>query len=181
MSRKLILVGMSVALVAVFAWAQERTGGQMDTHGQHMLGSAGWAKSTDLVGKECRDAQGNKIGDVKNLVIDMSNGHCLFAIIPGSYVDKKDQEIAVPLTALKLSNDAKYLTCNVDKNQLASAPAFNEKNWPNMTDPNFVNKVYTHFNVTYPMGMEPARQAGSIEREQPSREPMRNSEQPNNR
>ncbi len=161
MSRKLMLVGMSVALAGMFAWAQDQSTGMRRT-GQ----SYGWAKSTDLVGKECKDAQGNKIGDVKNLVIDLGTGHCLFAILPGKYVDKKDEEIAVPLTALKLSSDAKYLTCNFDKNQLASAPAFNEKDWPNMTDPSFVSRVYGHFNVPTPM-MEQTRQAGSIEREMP--------------
>ncbi len=171
----LILAGVAVVLVTVFAFAQqqqptrtEQPGMQAQPmHGQmsHMGQGGQWAKSTDLVGKEVKDGQNNKIGDLKTLVIDMNNGHVLFAILPGSYVDKRDQDIAIPFTALKLSTDAKYLTLNATKDQLAGAPAFNEKNWPNMTDPNFIRQVYAHFNVPNPM-MEPARQAGAIEREQ---------------
>jgi hypothetical protein len=68
----------------------------------------------------------------------------------GDYVDKRDQDLAIPITALRFSEGEKYLVLNTTKDQLARAPAFNEKNWPNMTDRGFIDKVYAYFNVPSP-------------------------------
>ncbi len=121
--------------------------------GQMMEGQMGpgaWAKATDLVGKNVRDMNDNKLGDLKNLVLDFNTGCALFGILPGDSVDKRDQDIAIPTTALKWNENQKYLVLNITKDQLAQAPAFNEKNWPNMTDRSFIDKVYAHFNVPSP-------------------------------
>lgn len=136
--------------------AQGQVRGQAGTEGrtgQMAEGRAApgaWAKATDLVGKNVRDLNDNKLGDLKNLVLDFNNGQALFAILPGDYVDKRDQDIAIPITALKFNEDQKYLVLNTTKEQLAQAPAFNERNWPNMTDRSFIDKVYAHFNVPSP-------------------------------
>jgi sporulation protein YlmC with PRC-barrel domain len=146
--------GMKGQMHGQGAVAQGQMRGRTGTEGRmgQMMGSAPgtWAKATDLVGKNVRDLNENKLGDCQNLVMDFTNGHCLFAILPGDYVNKRDQDIAIPITALRFTEGQNYLVLNTTKEQLAQAPAFNERNWPNMTDRSFIDKVYAHFNVPSP-------------------------------
>jgi sporulation protein YlmC with PRC-barrel domain len=124
-----------------------------ETHGKMAEGPTNWgtwAKATDLLRKEVVDTNGNKLGDLTNLVLDFNTGQALFGILPGNYVDKRDQDIAIPITALRFTDHQKELALNVTKNQVADAPAFNQRSWPNMTERSFIDRVYTHFNVPSP-------------------------------
>jgi sporulation protein YlmC with PRC-barrel domain len=106
-----------------------------------------WAKTSDLVGKEVHDAQDNKVGSLQNVIVDLGTGQILFGALPGDYVDKDNQVIPVPFQIFKLSADAKYLTIATSKADLAAAPAFNANQWPNLNDPQYLERVYSHFKV----------------------------------
>ncbi|MEW6249366.1 MAG: PRC-barrel domain-containing protein [Planctomycetota bacterium] len=192
MTRAAVLVGFGLALFGVLAWAQQPGGQQQPgqqpgaqqqpekphqqpgMQGQRGMQAGRWHKSTDLVGKQVKDNAGTDLGELKNLVIDM-NGYVLYGICDGSHVGKKDQLIAIPFKAFTLAPDGRNLVLNTTKDTIANAPTFDEKNWPNMTDQAFVNRVYAHFRVPTPME---AQQAGHMERmerergEQPRREPI---------
>jgi surface antigen len=47
-----------------------------------------------------------------------------------------------------LDEDEKQFVLNVDKATLESAPGFDKDNWPDMADPNFGNRIYSHYGVS---------------------------------
>jgi hypothetical protein len=124
--------------------ADGRTDGHTDGAGA-MLGR--WQKATDLEGKRVQSADNQGLGKIQNLIVDMNNDRILFAIIPGSAIDKSDQQLAVPWLACKVAADASVITIDVPKDKLKDAPIFGEKSWPNLTDPKFMQRVYSYYNV----------------------------------
>jgi hypothetical protein len=53
----------------------------------------------------------------------------------------------VPLSALKRAAEANTFILAVDQAQLQNAPEFNQHNWPQMTDPQWIASVYTFYGL----------------------------------
>jgi hypothetical protein len=54
---------------------------------------------------------------------------------------------AVPWDVLRVDEDQKCFILNVDKRVLETAPGFDKDNWPDMADPDFGTRVYSHYGA----------------------------------
>ena len=143
---------------------QVRTAGQVEREGGQAAAGAHWFKISTLRDDEIRSADGTKIGDVDNVVIDLNNGHILFVTLAGRHVDRHDEYVAIPWGALHIegSDDRTHLVLNMSKEQLKTAPAFKEDNWANITDTAFLKNVFAFYKVQ-PYWEGRTRQAGYTE------------------
>lgn len=89
-------------------------------------------KASKIIGKEVRNTQNEKIGKVKDLVIDTRAGRIAYAVLSTGGMFGDGKLIAVPLDALSLKPGEKHFLIDAAKDRLASAPGFSEDNWPRL-------------------------------------------------
>ena len=58
-----------------------------------------------------------------------------------------DKLFAVPWSALKLDTENKRFVLDVAKDQLESAPGFDQDQWPDMADPTWESKIHSYYGT----------------------------------
>lgn len=89
-------------------------------------------KASKIIGKEVRNTQNEKIGKVKDLVVDTRSGRIAYAVLSTGGMFGDGKLIAVPLDALSLKPGEKHFLIEAAKDRLAAAPGFSEDNWPKL-------------------------------------------------
>ena len=123
-----------------------------------IMGGSAWAadneqrvwRSSDIVGMKVRNAAGQDLGKVEDLVIDTSTGRVRYAAVSfGGFLGVGDKLFAVPFSAFKThynaSDNAKHFVLNVEKKQLEAAQGFDKKSWPDFGDPKWGADYDRHF------------------------------------
>ena len=101
-------------------------------------------RATRIIGTDVRNTQGEKIGDVKDVVLD-HNGKIAYAIVStGGFLGIGDRLHAVPWTALNTSA-GKNFVLDVDKARLKNAPSFDSRTWPNLDDDQWASNNRRYF------------------------------------
>ena len=91
-----------------------------------------------------RNAAGEDIGKIKDLVIDVNSGKVIYAALDfGGFLGIGDKLFAVPWHSLQVKGTDKdqYLVLNVTKDRLKDAPGFDKNHWPDMANPNWAGTV----------------------------------------
>lgn len=105
---------------------------------------------TSLCGDEVKNAQGENLGDVKDIMLDTQKGKIAYYVLSfGGFLGMGDKYFAIPPEAMTLDTEEECFVLNVSKEQLKNAPGFDKDNWPNMADPAFRNSIYTHYEYEY--------------------------------
>lgn len=86
----------------------------------------GGLTSESLVGKQARNAQGQELGEIKNLVIDPQNGSVTHVVVSvGGFLGIGDKGVAVPWADINLQQDT--LVVDVTREELEAAQPFREE------------------------------------------------------
>lgn len=102
--------------------------------------------ASTLIGDSIRNAQGENLGDLKEIMLDTETGCVAYAVVSfGGFLGIGDKYFAVPWEAIKVSPEEKKLVMNVDKETFENAPGFDKDNWPATPDKEFINRVHTHY------------------------------------
>ncbi len=152
--KKMITIATAIAMMAFgymgnTAFAEKMDKSNQSTSSQSMNRSDAKAHETwmqshqlsNLKGKDIKGMNGDKLGSIKDFVID-DQGRIQFVILSTGTFGGKD--IAVPFEALTPSADGKNFTLNTTKDQLANAPEFNKKT---VVDRAYTESVYHYFGV----------------------------------
>lgn len=99
-----------------------------------------WQKVSDLCGKDVRNAQDEKIGDISNLAIDPESGRILYGIL-----SHRGKLFAIPWSAFTFTGDAKYAILNVNKDKLSESQGFTNDKWPNLVDPTVAGTTHDYY------------------------------------
>lgn len=91
------------------------------------------ARASQIIGHDVRDSAGQKIGEVKDLIVDMHSGRLQYAVLDfGGVLGVGDKLFAYPVNAFKTSATTDDLVLNVDKDRLKNAPGFDKSHWPGL-------------------------------------------------
>lgn len=106
-------------------------------------------KASEVIGADVKDAQGEEMGEVKNLVVSPA-GDIRYAVV--SWDDKLH---AIPFNLLKApevpeGNDLAYFTLNVDKTKCEHAPGFSDNTWPDIQSPTWGPEIDKYYGTTRP-------------------------------
>jgi sporulation protein YlmC with PRC-barrel domain len=111
-------------------------------------------RAQDILGMNVRNAQGEKLGDVKDLMVDFEHpARIRYAALDyGGFLGVGDKLFAVPWQSMKLRHDADndqrlFLELNADKDSLKNAPGFDKDHWPNFADNHWADEVHKHYRV----------------------------------
>lgn len=125
--------------------------------------SQNFSSSKDLVGANVKDSQGNKVGDISELLINPRTGEAFASIgVDGG------RYAVIPIQALNVNRPGGVLrnaevTLNTSKESLRSGPTLARNEWQQLDSPSFVQSIYRHYNVQQPSAMGGSEsQSGSM-------------------
>ena len=103
-----------------------------------------------LMGNDVYNKDGEDLGDIKELMIDMASGKIAYAVLSfGGLLGMGDKLFAVPWAALALDTANKRFTLNVLKGALKDAPGFDKDRWPSMSDRTWASGVHKFYGTPY--------------------------------
>lgn len=112
---------------------------------------SGVLKVSAVVGMKVQDIQGNKLGDIKDLVIDPADGSIGYAVLDfGGFLSIGEKYFAVPWEALRLTRDRKAIVLDVSKKDLKQAPGFDKNNWPDLGSEEQALIIYEYYGMPLP-------------------------------
>lgn len=103
--------------------------------------------ASTITGTNVENLQGDSIGKIHDLMIDLETGEVLYAVLShGGFLGIGNDFFAVPIQALVVSDrDEDLFKLDVDKEILETAPGFDKDHWPEEPATEFTNTVYKHY------------------------------------
>ncbi len=102
--------------------------------------------ASSLNGNGVKNAQGDDLGDIKDIMIDTDTGRVEYYILSfGGFLGIGEKYFAIPPQAISCDTEQECMILNIDKETLENAPGFDKDDWPNMAGPEFRNKIYSHY------------------------------------
>jgi len=109
------------------------------------------AKTSAITGMPVKNAAGEDLGTIHELVIDLGTGHVRYAALSfGGALGVGNKLFAVPWNALtyKYTGDKyNHFLLNVDKEKLKSAPGFDKNQWPDVADPKWGASIDAYYGL----------------------------------
>jgi sporulation protein YlmC with PRC-barrel domain len=110
----------------------------------HVLISA-----STLGGEDVKNAQGESLGHVKDIMIDTENSSVAYYVLSfGGVLGLGDKLFAIPPEAMKLNTKDKCFILNIDKDRLKNSSGFDKDQWPDMAGSDFRSNLYKHYGIT---------------------------------
>lgn len=101
-----------------------------------------------LVGDDVYNLEGEKLGDIKEIMLDTRTGTIAYAVLSfGGVLGMGDKLFAVPWSALTLNTKSKCFMLNVDKERLKKAPGFDKDHWPEMADRTWASDIHQYYGA----------------------------------
>jgi len=105
-------------------------------------------KASKLLGTPVTNKQGEALGKVENVLVDLGAGRLVAVIVSsGEYLGMADELSAVPPAALHFSKDRVSLWLDTTKELLAQAPHFKSTAWPDFSQPGYSAGMYRAYKV----------------------------------
>lgn len=91
-------------------------------------------RASKLIGKEVKNAAGENLGEINDLMVDLKGERVRYAVLSfGGALGVGDKLFAYPVSAFKQAADKDELVLNVSKEKLKDAPGFDKDKWPDWT------------------------------------------------
>lgn len=147
--RKLITAVVVPALAAPLAVLaageqQERQGATQQQSGQMQQSQVSQGeiqlkqddrRASQLIGMDVRSPQDEKLGDIRDLVIDTQTGKVEYvALAHGGFLGMGEDLYAYPVTAFQPGQQRDQLLLNLTRDQLQQSQGFSNNDWPKVRD-----------------------------------------------
>lgn len=101
-----------------------------------------------LVGDRVVNAQGESLGKIRDIMIDVPSGRVAYAVLSfGGVLGMGDKLFAIPWAALALDADQQCFVLDLDKERLRNAPGFDKDHWPSMGDMRWASSIYEYYDT----------------------------------
>lgn len=107
--------------------------------------------ATNIIGNKVVNAEGEQLGSIKDLVIDLDDAQVAYAVLSfGGFLGLGDKLFAIPLEALRLNAADHTAVLDVDKEELKDAPGFDKDHWPNdaQYDAGWLLAIYEYYGYS---------------------------------
>lgn len=104
--------------------------------------------ASTLNGDEVYNVKGEKLGSVKEIMLDVHNGKVCYAVLSfGGFLGMGEKLFAVPWSSMTVDTEEQRFVFDVDPERLKSAPGFDKDHWPNMADPTWAKTIHTYYGI----------------------------------
>lgn len=102
--------------------------------------------ASTLTGDNVKNPQGESLGDLKEIMIDITSGKIAYGVLSfGGVLGMGNKLFAVPWNALTVDEENQQLLLNASKESLKNAPGFDKDNWPSLADPAYAGQVRDYY------------------------------------
>jgi len=102
-----------------------------------------------LIGDDVYNREGEKLGEIKELMVDTHTGHVGYAVLSfGGFLGMGDKLFAIPFESLELDAERHAFRLDVPKERLENAPGFDKDNWPKTADRTWGAEIHSYYGVT---------------------------------
>jgi len=184
MKRKMqfITSASAASIMAFSALAQEtpiaKTGGteiaqERSTNAMRGVRLGRVEKASDLIGMEVQNYEGQKLGKVDDLAVDLETGRIVQVILStGGFLGVSVMLVPVPPGALHQDAAKKVIHLKADKAKLQAAPWYGMSKWADLGQSNQVAEIYRYhgqqpyFTAAYQpaLGPDPTARLGYVQR-----------------
>ena len=110
--------------------------------------------ATSINGTEVCNSQGESLGQMKDLMINLHNGRIEYAVLSfGGVMGIGDKLFAVPWQALTIDERSERMVLDVPKERLKNAPGFDKNDWPNFADRSLMEPLHTFYGTSPDLGV----------------------------
>ena len=99
-----------------------------------------------VLGTEVRNRSGQKIGDLRDLVVDSQGKVTLAIVSTGGFLGLNDRLHAVPWEALRSASDGTRML-DMERAQLSRVPGFSDNAWPDFGNEQWTRENRRHFGL----------------------------------
>jgi hypothetical protein len=108
--------------------------------------SATVVKTDEVIGVDVKNLQHENLGEIEEIVLDKTKGIVRYVVLSfGGFLGLGDKYFALPWNAIHYDENEECFILNIDKERLKNAPSFDKNNWPDMSDRQFAEKIYTYY------------------------------------
>src|SRR5687768_15434251 len=102
--------------------------------------------ASTLTGDAVKNTDGEKLGDIKDIMIDVESGRVAYAVLSfGGFLGLGDKLFAIPWSALRLRTEDHSFVLNVNKETLKAAPGFDKDHWPDFADRTWGTSIHEYY------------------------------------
>jgi hypothetical protein len=107
------------------------------------------ARAKDLVGRAVLDRDGERLGRLVDIAIDLAPVRIGYAVLSfGGFRHAGEKLFALPPRSLAFDPRSEILRVDVARRLLKNAPGFDRASWPDMGDRAWGARVYNHYGLT---------------------------------
>lgn len=104
--------------------------------------------AASIIGDKVENVDGENIGKINNLMINISDGTVEYAVIEfGSVLGIGGKLFAVPFSELLVNPNRKIFVLDRDKDYLKEIPGFDKEHWPDTNDHRYFEDVNTYWTT----------------------------------
>ncbi|MFC7418440.1 PRC-barrel domain-containing protein [Iodobacter arcticus] len=104
--------------------------------------------ASTLSGDDVYNRNGNKLGSIKEIMIDIQEGSICYAVLSfGGLFSLGEKLFAIPWSAFTVDTENKRLLLDVEEEMLKKAPGFDADNWPNMADDSWRKSIHSYYTL----------------------------------
>lgn len=102
-----------------------------------------------LTGDEVVNQQGEKLGKVNDIMLDVPHGRIAYAVMStGGFLGLGDKLFALPWSALTLDTEKKCFVMDADAQRFENAPGFDKDRWPSGADFDVLqDEIYSYWGA----------------------------------
>ena len=105
--------------------------------------------ATTLIGDTVKNVQGEKIGNLKDVMLDFEAGRIAYGVLDfGGFLNVGNKLFAVPAEAFTIDRENHNLVLNVDKETLKDAEGFDANDWPDTANREWGSRVHNYYGYT---------------------------------
>lgn len=115
--------------------------------------SATYVETSKIVGTKVKTAQGEQIGEIKDVILDGNTGCVAYTVVATGGTAKRvtgtAKTVVVPWTVYSsVSPETHVCTVRVEKEKIYGAPVFEYSHIREYSNPQWVSQVYSHYGVS---------------------------------
>jgi len=105
--------------------------------------------ASKLTGGTVKNTDGEKLGDIKEIMIDTETGRVAYAVLSfGGFLGMGDKLFAIPWSALRSHvSEPDSFVLSANKERLKAAPGFNKDAWPDFADRKWGGTIHDYYQI----------------------------------
>jgi sporulation protein YlmC with PRC-barrel domain len=111
-----------------------------------------YVQSSTIIGSKIKDARGQDVGEIKDIVLDRSSGCLAYVVLSthGGGTSTATKTVAAPWTVFSPSSEPRVYMTRVEREKIYSAPVWESTRIEEYSRPEYISQVYGYYGMSVP-------------------------------